>query len=60
MPCFENIEVGIVIKNFEKRFHAKKSDGELNNVIEDLIRKSYDNFWMLVYNHIVMEYFSSK
>jgi phosphatidylinositol kinase/protein kinase (PI-3 family) len=50
MPCFENVEIGVVIHNFEKRFHAKKNEKELNLIIEDLIKKSYDNFWTKKYD----------
>jgi len=50
MPCFENVEISVVIKNFEKRFYAKKNEKELNLIIEDLIKRSYDNFWTKKYD----------
>lgn len=50
MPCFENVEIAVVIKNFEKRFYAKKNEKDLSIIIDDLIKRSYDNFWTNKYD----------
>jgi len=50
MPCFEHADINQLIKKFEERFYAKKSDSELTRIIEDLIRSSYNNFWTNKYD----------
>ena len=50
MPCFENVDVNLVIRNFEGRFHSKKNDKDLSSLVDELIRKSYNNFWTNKYD----------
>jgi len=50
MPCFEHADVNQLIRKFEERFHAKKSDSEFNKILEDLIKSSYNNFWTNKYD----------
>ena len=50
MPCFEHADANLVIKKFEERFYAKKSDFELTKILDDLIKSSYNNFWTNKYD----------
>ena len=45
MPCFENVDVNIVIQKFRDRFYEKKSENDFSKIVDDLIYASCNNFW---------------
>lgn len=51
MPCFENTEISMVLMKFRERFHERKSDMELQKILDDLIYTSYNNFWTNKYDY---------
>lgn len=50
MPCFGFQVAKTLLKKFEERFFANKSDKDLAKVLEDLINSTYDNFWTNKYD----------
>lgn len=50
MPCFEFVDVNLLIKKFEDRFFVKKSDTDLGKILDDLIKSSNNNFWTNKYD----------
>jgi phosphatidylinositol 4-kinase len=51
MPCFENVDVSIVLQKFRERFHETKSENEIKRILDELIYTSYDNFWTNKYDY---------
>jgi len=50
MPCFENVDVNIVIQKFRDRFFEKRSENDFIKIVDDLIYASYNNFWTKKYD----------
>jgi phosphatidylinositol kinase/protein kinase (PI-3 family) len=50
MPCFENVDVNIVIQKFRDRFFEKRSENDFKKIVDDLIYASYNNFWTKKYD----------
>jgi len=51
MPCFENQEQKIIVSNFREKFHEKYKESDFVKLVDDLINKSYDNFWTNKYDY---------
>lgn len=51
MPCFENVDVNVVIQKFRERFFESKPDSEIKKNLDDLINCSYNNFWTNKYDY---------
>jgi phosphatidylinositol kinase/protein kinase (PI-3 family) len=51
MPCFENVEINIVLQKFRDRFCEKVSEINMKKVLDDLIYSSYNNFWTNKYDY---------
>jgi phosphatidylinositol kinase/protein kinase (PI-3 family) len=50
MPCFENVDVNIVMQKFRDRFFEKRSENDFIKIVDDLIYASYNNFWTKKYD----------
>ncbi len=51
MPCFENVDINVVLHKFRERFCEKVSELNMKKVLDDLVHSSYNNFWTNKYDY---------